>query len=62
MRSVRYNEDNSAIRLMDNFDEIRFSRKSFEDAFGFECMKMAYKLKLKGRMDYGPDMKSVIRL
>jgi acylphosphatase len=47
---------------MDNFDEIRFSRKSFEDAFGFECMKMAYKLKLKGRMDYGPDMKSVIRL
>ncbi|MBL7903393.1 MAG: acylphosphatase, partial [Bacteroidales bacterium] len=34
----------------------------FEDAFGFECMKMAYKLKLKGRMDYGPDMKSVIRL
>ena len=46
----------------DNFNEIRFSRKSFEDAFGFECMKMAYKLRLKGRMDYGPDMKSVIRL
>ena len=47
---------------MEDFNEITFSRKSFEDAFGFECMKMAYKLNLKGRMDYGPETRAIIRL
>jgi acylphosphatase len=34
------------------YSEILFKRNSYEDGFGFECMKRAYQLRLKGRMDY----------
>ncbi len=37
---------------MPAFSEIRFERKSYDDGFGFECMKTAYRLRIKGRMDY----------
>jgi acylphosphatase len=33
--------------------EISFKRKSYEDGFGFSCMKAAYLFGITGRMDYG---------
>jgi len=37
---------------MPAFSEIRFERKSYDDGFGFKCMKNAYHYRIKGRMDY----------
>jgi acylphosphatase len=36
--------------------EIIFKRKSYEDGFGFDCMKAAYLFGITGRMDYGPEV------
>lgn len=33
--------------------QINFFRKNYEDGFGFACMKAAYGIGIKGRMDYG---------
>ena len=35
--------------------EIRFKRKSYEDGFGFSCMKAAYLFGITGRLDYSPE-------
>lgn len=35
--------------------EIIFKRKSYEDGFGFACMKAAYLFGITGRMDYGTE-------
>jgi len=34
---------------------ISFTRKSYEDGFGFDCMKAAYLFGITGRMDYGTE-------
>jgi acylphosphatase len=41
---------------MINAAEIRFDKTSFDDGFGFSCMKAAYMCGVKGRMEYGPEM------
>ncbi len=35
--------------------EVTFRRKSFDDGFGFACMKAAYQLGITGRMDYNSE-------
>ncbi|KAF0199577.1 MAG: hypothetical protein FD166_5 [Bacteroidetes bacterium] len=40
---------------MITYSEISFIRKSYEDGFGFACMKAAYGFGIRGRMDYGPE-------
>ena len=34
--------------------KIRFSKSNTTDGFGFNCMKTAYSLRIKGRLDYYP--------
>jgi acylphosphatase len=34
---------------------IRFRKKSYDDGFGFACLKAAYSFDITGRMDYCPE-------
>ena len=39
---------------------ITFYRNAYDDGFAFACMKTAYKLGIRGRMDYSPERGFII--
>jgi hypothetical protein len=43
------------------FSEISFQLNSYDDGFGFSCLKAAYHFNIKGRMDYSSNAGAIIK-